>query len=297
MTGQGLETMTSQDVRREWSRPAYGAGAREHQAGTLDTSVANIARVYDFLLGGKDNFAADRAAAEAVLREVPYGAVACQQNRGFLARVVQSLAGAGIRQFLDIGCGLPAAGNVHEMAQRTEPHARVVYVDYDPVVVVHAQAELETGSPGVRALQEDLRDPETIISAASSLLDFSEPVAVLLFAVLHFLTDADQPYQVVRSLTGALAPGSAVALSHLTGEGMSLQKSRAVQEVYQGASAPAVPRSHRDIARFLGGLDLLAPGLTDISCWPSRSPGPGTPLTFYGGAAHTPGCAKERSHA
>jgi hypothetical protein len=119
MSGQGLETMASQDVRQEWYRPAYGAEAREHRAGTLDTGVANVARVYDCLLGGKDNFAADRAAAEAVLREVPHAGVACQQNRGFLGRMVQALASAGIRQFLDIGSGLPAASNVHEIAQRT----------------------------------------------------------------------------------------------------------------------------------------------------------------------------------
>jgi hypothetical protein len=140
----------------------------------------------------------------------------------------------------------------------------------------------------VLALQGDLRDPQGIIGGARALLDFSQPVAVLLFAVLHFLADADQPGQVARSLTGALAPGSAVALSHFAGDGAVPGQGTALQEVYSGASAPALPRSRRDITRFLGGLDLMDPGVTDINCWPARAPGPGAPLTFYGGVARKP---------
>jgi hypothetical protein len=143
--------------------------------------------------GGKDHFAADRGAAERVLQEIPYSALACHQNRDFLARVVRALADAGLRQFLDIGCGLPGSWNVHEIAQAAAPGARVVYADCDRMVVVHARALLEKGSPGVIAVEGDLRDPGKIIGRARGLIDFNQPVAVLLFAVLHFLTDASSP--------------------------------------------------------------------------------------------------------
>jgi O-methyltransferase involved in polyketide biosynthesis len=280
--------MTSQDASRERYQPADSAAGRARLASVLDTSIPNAARIYDFMLGGKDHFAADRGAAERVLREIPYSALACHQNREFLARVVRALADAGLRQFLDIGCGLPGSWNVHEIAQAAAPGARVVYADCDRMVVVHARALLEKGSPAVMAVEGDLRDPEKIIGRARGLIDFNEPVAVLLFAVLHFLTDAEQPHQLVRSLTGALAPGSAVALSHVTGEGTGPDESLAAQEVYRDASVPAVPRSCRDIKRFLDGLDLVAPGVTDINDWPTRPSGPGAPLTLYGGVARKP---------
>jgi O-methyltransferase involved in polyketide biosynthesis len=254
----------------------------------LDTSVPNVARIYDFLLGGKDNYQADRDAANMVLREIPHSALACRQNRDFLARAVCVLAGAGIRQFLDIGSGLPTRSNVHEIAQAAAPGSRVVYVDYDPIVVAHARALLEKGSRGVMVVQGDLRDPEKVIGDARDLIDFSQPAAVLLFAILHFLTDDEQPRQVVRSLTEALAPGSALAVSHITGEGIEPDKGLAAQKVYRGASAPAVPRSLAGITRFFDGLDVMAPGVTDINVWPSKAIGPPTPLTFYGGVASKP---------
>jgi O-methyltransferase involved in polyketide biosynthesis len=222
------------------------------------------------------------------MREVPHSALACRQNRDFLSRVVRALAGEGIRQFLDIGSGLPTKSNVHQIAQEADPGARVVYADYDHVVVTHARALLEKGAPGVLVVEGDLRDPEKIISGAQGLLDFSEPVAVLLLAVLHFLTNAEQPHAVVRSLTEALAAGSALAVSHLTGEGTEPGKGLAAQEVYQRASAPAVPRSLGDISRFFDGLELTSPGVTDINLWPARSLGPAAPLTLYGGTARKP---------
>ena len=249
----------------------------------LDMRVPNVARIYDFMLGGKDNFAADRDAAERVMREIPHSALACRQNRDFLGRAVRVLAERGIRQFLDIGSGLPTRDNVHQIVQRADPGARVVYVDYDHIVVAHARALLEKGSPGVLVLQGDVREPGKIISDAKGLIDFSEPVAVLLFAILHFLTDADDPHAVVASLAGHLAPGSAVGISHLTGEGTEPDRGFAAQEVYQGASAPAVPRSREDITRLFDGLDLIDPGVTDINRWPARSLEPAAPLTFYGG--------------
>ncbi len=251
-------------------------------------STPNVARIYDFLLGGKDNFAADREAAWKILKELPCAALAGRQNREFLTRVVRVLADSGVRQFLDIGSGLPVQDNVHEVAQAVAPDSRVVYVDYDNVVVSHAKALLQSGSPRVAVVEADLRDPRKILEGAADLLDFSEPVAVLMFAVLHFLTDADQPGEVVRSLAEALVPGSALALSHVTGDGTAPAASQAAQQVYRGASAQVVPRSRRDITGFFDGLDLVAPGVTDINLWPGRSSRPEAPLTLYGGLAQKP---------
>jgi hypothetical protein len=271
----------------------YGGGGEEDRrrilaASGLNVSLPNVARIYDFLLGGKDNFAADRAAAAKIVQEIPGAALACRQNREFLARVVRVLADAGFRQFLDIGSGLPAQDNVHEVAQAAAPDSRVVYVDYDHVVISHAQALLEHGSSRVAVVEADLRDPGKILDGAGGLIDFDEPVAVLMFAVLHFLTDADQPREAVRALTEVLVPGSALALSHVTGEGTVPAAGRAVQQVYECASAPLVPRSRADITGFFDGLDLVEPGVTDISRWPGRSPGPAASLTFYGGLARKP---------
>ena len=248
-------------------------------------SIPNVARIYDFLLGGKDNFAADRAAAGKILQGLPCAALACRQNREFLSRVVRVLADSGVRQFLDIGSGLPAQDNVHEVAQAAAADSRVVYVDYDNVVVSHAKALLQSGSPRVAVAEADLRDPGKIVEGAAALIDFSEPVAVLMFAVLHFLTDADQPGEVVRSLAEALVPGSALALSHVTGDGTAPAASQAAQQVYRGASAQVVPRSRQDITGFFDGLNLVQPGVTDINLWPGKSSGPGAPLTLYGGLA------------
>ena len=269
-------------------------GSEEEGSGSCamrgpDISIPNVARIYDFMLGGKDNFAADREAAHKVMQEIPHSAQACRQNRDFLGRVVRHLAAdLGIRQFLDIGSGLPTGRNVHEIAQATVPESRVVYVDYDSIVVTHARALLECGAPTVMVVEGDLRNPRKIIDGARGLIDFSAPVAVLLFAILHFLTDAEEPYEIVGSLTEALAPGSAVAISHITADGIEPAKSLAAQKVYQGASAPAIPRSRRNIVRFFDGLELMAQGVTDINLWPGRSLGPEAPLTFYGGVALKP---------
>jgi len=271
----------------------YRAGDEEERrriltARGLDMTIPNVARIYDFLLGGKDNFAADRKAAGKILQGLPCAALACRQNREFLSRVVRVLADSGVRQFLDIGSGLPAQDNVHEVAQAAASDSRVVYVDYDDVVVSHARALLESGSPGVAVVEGDLRDPGKILEAAAGLIDFGEPVAVLMFAVLHFLTDADQPREVVRSLTEALVPGSAVALSHVTGDGITPDASHAAQQAYQGASAQVVPRSRQDITGFFDGLNLVEPGVTDINLWPGKSSRPEAPLTLYGGLARKP---------
>jgi O-methyltransferase involved in polyketide biosynthesis len=252
---------------------------------TLDTNVPNAARIYDLLLGGKNGYAADRAAAAEIVRQLPHAELAARQNRWFLGRVVKSLVQSDIRQFLDIGSGLPTSSNVHQIAQEAAPESRVVYVDYDAVVVGHARALLEKPSKGVTVLAGDLRDPGQIIRDAKGALNFSEPVAVLLFAVLHFLRDDEKPHEFVRTLTGALAPGSFLAVSHITDEGTDLDTSLAAQQVYQGASAPAVPRSLQEITRFFDGLELMEPGATDIASWPVQEQGLTISLTFYGGVA------------
>jgi O-methyltransferase involved in polyketide biosynthesis len=256
----------------------------------LDTSRPNVARVYDYMLGGKDNFEADRAAAEMLIKVLPHSALACRQNRQFLGRVVRYLIEEkGIRQFIDLGSGLPTADNVHQIAQKIDPGARVVYADYDPVVVLHSKVLLE-GSEGVRVIQADLRDPGSILGdpGVGELIDLGQPAAILMFAILHFLPDAEQPYETVRRFTQAMAPGSYLALSHITDEAVSPETSQAAQQVYQGASAPVVPRSREDIARFFDGLELTGSGLVDINLWPVKALGPGAPLTFYGGAARKP---------
>ncbi len=175
----------------------------------FDQTAPNAARIYDWLLGGKDNYAADRQAGRRLLRAVPEARQAALDNRAYLARVVRFLAGAGITQFIDIGSGLPAAGPVHEIAGETCPDARVAYVDHDPVVVTHARALLARHNPGVAAVQADLRRPRVLLTdpAIRTVIDLDRPVAVLLIAVLHFLTDRDRPHDIVRAITSLLRAG------------------------------------------------------------------------------------------
>jgi len=255
-----------------------------------DPSIPNVARIYDYMLGGKDNYAADRAAARQVLEQIPHSRQACRQNRAFLGRVVTYLAGSqGITQFLDIGSGLPTRDNVHQIAQHHNGRAVTAYVDYDPVVAAHARALLERGTPGVTVVQADTRDPAAVLTGAAELLDLTRPVAVLMFAILHFLTDDDQPHDIVKALTRELAPGSALAVSHITADATPEEQALAAEKVYQQATAPAVPRTHAEILRFFNGLQLAEPGLIDINHWPTRASTPAAPLTFYGGLARKPG--------
>lgn len=255
----------------------------------FDVTVPNVARIYDCLLDGKDNFEADRKAAAELLKLGAHSKDACRENRAFLGRAVRSLAASGIRQFIDIGSGLPTMQNTHEIAQAADPGARVVYVDNDAVAVAHGRALLE-GSPNVHVLQADLRSPDGIMSSPEvrELIDFSQPAAVLLLAVLHFVLDDEHPYEIVRGITEVLAPGSALAISHSTHDAVSPENSHAAQEIYCKASAPFIPRSRTDTARFFDGLELLEPGVTDINLWPVRAVGARTPLSFYGGVALKP---------
>jgi trans-aconitate methyltransferase len=252
-----------------WRHTVAGEG-KKRTPDSVDVTVPSVARVYDFFLGGKDNFAADRELAIQILRRVPETAEAAEANRRFLGRAVQFLAEAGIRQFLDLGTGLPSQNNVHEVAQRIHPDARVVYVDNDPIVLAHARALLAGGDSTV-VVHADIRDPERILTHPSvqKMIDFSEPVAIMCVAVLHFVTDDQDPWDIVSALAERLVPGSYLALSHGTLEDRPAEAVAAFREKYQHASAPGVPRGRTDIARFFDGFDLVDPGLVTLTEWRS----------------------------
>ena len=259
----------------------------------FDVTVPNAARIYDFMLGGKDNYQADRDAAARLLEVLPGSIQACQANRGFLQRAVRYLAAAGIRQFIDIGSGLPTVGNVHQIAHDLAPDARVAYVDYDYIVVSHARALLTT-SPAVAVIEGDLRKPADILAHPdlNRLIDFRQPVAVLLLAVLHFLTNDEHPLEVVREITAGLAPGSYLAISHVTADHVPASAAATAQGVYTSASAPVIARTRAQVTRLFDGLELIAPGVTDVSAWHPDSPAgrphgqsPTAGTYIYGGVA------------
>jgi S-adenosyl methyltransferase len=261
----------------------------------IDASVPNAARVYDYFLGGKDNFSADRGLAQKILDVLPDTAAVCRENRQFLQRAVRFLAAeAGIRQFLDVGTGLPTMGNVHEIAQEAAPGARVAYVDYDPVVLSHARALLAKGKD-VAVVEGDLRSPEAIMAdeRVRQLIDFSQPVAVLVVAVLHFVADADRPYDAVRTLVDAIPQGSYLVLTHSTPDDVADDVTEAMKDVYSNASAQVAPRKFEDVARFFDGLELIEPGLVNVTLW-RPAPGSSQPSRpagrslIYGGVALKP---------
>ena len=237
----------------------------------VDTSRPHTARMYDYFLGGKDNFAADRELADQVLVTTPSARIAARENRAFLGRAVRFLAKeAGIRQFLDIGTGLPAAGNTHEVAQAATPDARVVYADNDPLVLTHARALLTSSPEGRTAyIQADLRQPESILDspAVKDVIDFSQPVALMLIAVLHFLPDADRPAEVLATLLDALPPGSYLAATHTTAE-HDPEQWAPLQRAYESGGIPGQFRDSGDFARLaFTGLDLVPPGVVLASEW------------------------------
>jgi hypothetical protein len=235
----------------------------------VDTRRANIARVYDYWLGGNQNFLADQDLGRQIVAIEPSAREIARANRAFLGRAVRHLAAAGIRQFLDIGSGIPTQGNVHEVAQQASPGCRVVYADTDPVVVAHSQAIL-AGRPDAAVIRADLRDPAAILADGTvrRLIDFREPVGLLLVAVLHFIDDADDPWQIAATLRDALAPGSFLVLSHATSDGRP-DLARAVEKVYNGSVAAGSWqfRSGAQIERFFDGLDLVDPGLVPAHQW------------------------------
>jgi hypothetical protein len=232
-------------------------------------SVAHVARVYDYLLGGKDNFAADREAAEQAMRINPDIVSTARANRAFLVRTTSYLARqAGLRQFLDIGTGMPTNRNIHEVAQSIAPRSRVVYVDHDPIVLTHARALLTSAPEGVTDyLEADLREPGKILAEAAQTLDFSRPVAIMLIAVLHLILDRDDPYDLVGQLVDAVVPGSYVVISHAASDldtGAMISMTNRLNELM---AQQAVPRTHREVAAFFAGLDLVEPGLVRIPEW------------------------------
>lgn len=241
----------------------------------LDISFPHPARVYGALLDGRDNFAADRAAAKAELDAFP-GITQCAcANRAFVERTVRYLAAmAGMRRFLDIGTGLPSANNTHEVAQSVAPHSSVVYVDNDPMVLVHARAELTSKGPGkTDYIDADLRDPEKILRAAARLMDFSEPVAVLLNGVMNFIPDEDRPYEIVATLLDAVPPGSYLAMSHQASD-LYPEETADLARVWNERARTTerlILRGHSEVARFFDGIDLVAPGVVQICKWRPRT--------------------------
>ena len=240
----------------------------------FDTSVANQARVYDYLLGGKDNYEADRAAAEAVLTIAPETVFTARANHAFLGRAVRHLAGqAGMRQFLDIGTGIPTAGNTHQVAQEIAPQTRVVYVDYDPIVLAHARALLDSHEAGATEyIEADLRDTDTILSQARQLLDFSTPVAITLVSILHAIPDADDPRAIVARLLDAVPSGSYIALSHMASDILDNTTQNGLENVTGRLIQQQLTYRSRDqVARFFDGTELIAPGLVRVEEWQADS--------------------------
>jgi SAM-dependent methyltransferase len=232
----------------------------------------NSARIWNYHLGGKDNLAIDREAAEAanaMAREIgtPDGAVAALEGRHLLQRMVDFMADQGIRQFLDLGSGLPNMANTHQIAHRVDPDARVIYVDLDPGVSIH-QTALEVG-PNVLSLNADLRVPDEVLADKSvrELFDFDQPVGILFICMLHCLWDKEDPWGVVQQFRDAVVPGSYLALSHLTNEGGHRKAAQALFEMSQNWSAPLVPRSREDITQFFDGFELVDPGLVAPAQW------------------------------
>jgi SAM-dependent methyltransferase len=258
----------------------------EGWSGEINTWVAHPARIYNYFLGGKDNFRVDRETAEMALAATPAVRDMARQNRAFLQRAVRFLAGqAGIRQFLDIGTGLPTQGNVHEVAQAIAPGAHVVYVDNDPIVLAHSRALLD--APNTTVVLGDLREPTTILedSEVGKLIDFDRPMAILLVAVLHFIQDQDDPGAILARLRDAMAPGSYLVISHGTTEADQTRPEVAdkVVAAYQRSSAPVTLRSRAQIEAFFGDFELVEPGLEQVHRWRPDGPVAAVSGGIYGG--------------
>jgi S-adenosyl methyltransferase len=258
----------AEDVATDQSGPAF------------DTTVSHSARIWNYWLGGKDNFAVDREAGDRVAAMLPSIVAQARADRAFLGRAIRYLAGAeGIRQFLDIGTGLPTANNTHEVAQRVAPDSRIVYVDNDPLVLVHARALLTSTLEGAcDYIDGDLRDPDKIPAEAARTLDFTKPVALMLLGILHHIPDADEAYAVVRRLVAALAPGSYVAINHSTSAVHGEAMEDAVRHWNEVGTPSMTLRTPEQISRFFDGLELLPPGVVSCSRWrPDPSDWPGEP--------------------
>ena len=253
---------------------ADGYAEDQDLPGLIDTSVAHQARIYDYWLGGKDNFAVDREAAEHALAAYPGLRRGVRAQRAFLARAVGYLAGqAGIRQFLDIGTGIPTASNTHEVAQAIAPEARVVYVDNDPMVLAHARALLTSAPEGACAyLDADIRDTGDVLRAASGLLDFGQPIAVMLIGILHLIPDADDPGGIVARLVGELPAGSWLAIAHPASDVERDKVATMTDRYNQRVTTAATLRTHAEISAFFAGTEMLPPGVVQYHQWHPEEP-------------------------
>ncbi|MBE1533982.1 SAM-dependent methyltransferase [Actinomadura algeriensis] len=240
----------------------------------FDSSIPNIARIYDAMLGGKDNFAVDREAADRLVELEPLSPLYAREHRRYIGRAIEVVAGRGVRQFLDVGTGLPTMDNVHQIAQRRAPGSRVVYVDNDPNVCAHARALL-ADDVDVAVVEEDLRRPERILAGAAGSMELDEPMCVLVTGVLHFVPDDDDPFGAVGCLVEAMAPGSFLVISHITDERVRDTRpsdNRSGLAVYARSNAPMHPRNRVVVERFLRGLEVVDPGITCISEWANPDP-------------------------
>ena len=253
----------------------------------LDTSVAHIARVYDYWLGGKDNFAVDREVGNKVLEIHPETALSVRANRGFLARSVRYLAAQGISQFLDVGTGLPSANNTHEVAQAVTPQARVLYVDNDPIVLTHARALLASSPEGETGyLDADIRDPDAILDGAARMLDFNRPVGVMLVAVLHMLRDSDAPQAIVDRFIAAVPPGSFVVISHLASDVEQDTMAEMGRRLNSSMTQQFTMRTRAQVTSFFDGLTLVEPGVVRTHEWRPDSDADGKiPGVLWAGVA------------
>jgi O-methyltransferase involved in polyketide biosynthesis len=273
--------------------PGATSGSGGGQLPDLDTGVANSARMWNYWIGGKDNFLADRAAGDHVLEAMPALPLVARLLRRFLSTTVDELTAAGVRQFLDIGSGLPTADNTHDVAQRSAPESRIVYVDHDPDVIRHAQALLTSGPAGeTDYIQADLRDWATISAAAQRTLDFSHPVAVLLIAVLHFILDEEDPHQLITRMMADLAPGSYLVIAHAASDIEDDTAAAMARSFNATSSLTITPRDGATVGRFFDGMEMTGAGLLPLAQWwgsgpasPAGPTDPADPATSSGGSA------------
>jgi hypothetical protein len=254
----------------------------------FDTNVPHIARVYDYWLGGKDNFAADRELGDRTLQAYPNLVFSVRANRAFLARTVRFLAAeAGVRQFLDIGTGIPTANNTHEVAQGVAPDCRIVYVDNDPIVLSHARALLTSKPEGACAyIDADLRDPDTILAQAKGTLDFRQPVAIMLLTVLQFVTDDHEVSAIVNRLMDACAPGSFMTISHPASDIDAEQHTEMVRRLNQSVAEKVALRDHAGVTRLFDGFELVEPGVVRAPKWrPDSELEAASPAVLWAGLA------------
>ncbi|MEV4313545.1 SAM-dependent methyltransferase [Actinocrispum sp. NPDC049592] len=257
----------------------------------VDESRPSAARIYDYFLGGKDNFACDRAVADQLMRIAPETPAMARASRAFLGRAVRFIAEQGVRQFIDIGTGLPTRSNVHEIAQAVAPSTRVVYVDNDPAVLAHARALLDD-NPQTAVVEADLRDPARLLNDPDleRLIDFGRPVGLIMVGIVYFLTEVDRPFDVVRILRDALPSGSYLAMTHVVADDRLAQLGQA-QELYRSFTKQTGTglRSRDEVTAFFHGLDLVEPGLVPTQNWRNPTPGdPSIPQWILGAVARKP---------